>query len=200
MAYLVAIEGVDGSGKSTQAALLRDHLKTQGIDVICIQPIYEIIDRIPIEIGGKLSPRQSKTKAESGDDWKKPALAIAGIAYAFITFAWIQIAYQRKVVICDRYFYQMFFDLFGEHARKIAIVFPKPDMIIVLDVESETAIQRLDSFDSSIDTTYYQKVIDYYRFISDLHPVERIRADGDVQNVQRDLREEVEIPKKYKVK
>lgn len=196
MSYLIAIEGVDGSGKSTQAKLLSRYLQSRGINAVCIQPIYEIVDRIPVKITDKLSPRQSKTGTQSRHNWCKPVLAITGIGYALLTLALIRIAYRGKVVICDRYFYQMFFDLYGERARKIAVLFPKPDAIIVLDVEFETAIKRLDDFDASIDKTYFQKVVSYYRFIAELDDARHIQADGNVQNIQTNLREMVDFPEK----
>ena len=60
-ARFVALEGVDGSGKSTQAALLADRLRARGHDVVLTRepggtPLGEGVRNLVLAGGGDMSP------------------------------------------------------------------------------------------------------------------------------------------------
>ena len=92
----ITLEGIDGSGKSTQAVRLAAHLEGQGMRTILVRepgdtPVSEALRRLVLEHGDvKLSPRTetmlfSAARAQLVDEIIAPALE------------------QGAVVLCDRF-------------------------------------------------------------------------------------------------
>ncbi len=87
MATLIAIDGLDGSGKNTQATMLVNRLKIEGLSVKNISfPMYDSDSSAPVRmyLDGKLGSRPSDTNAYAAStlfacdrycsykaDWKK---------------------------------------------------------------------------------------------------------------------------------
>jgi dTMP kinase len=91
----VTFEGLDGSGKSTQAALLQEHLAAAGRDVVLTRepggtPFGEEVRKIVLQPGLEISP------------WAEAALFAA--ARAELVESVIRPALERGAdVVCDRY-------------------------------------------------------------------------------------------------
>ena len=163
MAILVALEGIDGSGKSTQAHLLREALEGRGIDAVVYREPGDS------EFGDQLrqqfrNGRTVSAQEEAGlfiEDRKidvrdniLPALA-AG-----------------KVVVMDRYYfstmaYQGALGLDVEELRERNEAFaPRPHVTLILDVPAETSAARIhasrEAPDSYEGTEYLAKVRDLF--------------------------------------
>ena len=115
----IAIIGIDGSGKTTQAKLLSDRLKLDGYNCIYVQPVMMFINRLSILTRKKfeiMSPRRSQTK-QNNSIFIKPIRAtkklfIAAVGFFYSLCSIIFIKYwlgKNKVVVCDRFFYQFLF-------------------------------------------------------------------------------------------
>lgn len=153
MQKLIVIEGLDGSGKSTQAELLEKSLKENGVNYRKIKlPDYE-------------SPSSTLVKMYLSGDFGKEAAAVnayaAGAFYAVDRYASFNLDWKKDydsdtLIIADRYatsnsIYQMEkvppeeWDSYLEWSydfeyRKLGI--PVPDAVIFLDMPVEVS-QRL---------------------------------------------------------
>ena len=174
----MAIEGIDGCGKTTQAKMLVERLMEGGYKAMYVQPIFILLN---ILIQSKnndvapISPRKTRTSQMSNYDKrekryfsKKLFMGLLGYPYALATYIFIKVHLSRtKVVVCDRYFYQFFFDLFGDWSDKIIKIFPRPDIAFFLDGDLDIFYLRMDnSFDASVGRDYYKKVLNLYRKVS----------------------------------
>lgn len=200
-AFLIAIEGVDGSGKTTQVEALHTALDEEGYKVVTLRPMYEIIELFPIDVENHVSPRRSATESTKGTLKQERAsifIILAGLLYSLVSVLWIRFVYRETIVVCDRYFYQMFFDLLGLKARRLAAIFPPPEITVVLDMDIDNSLDRLDQFDSQVQREYYEQVAEYYRGLSTRGSVEHVRADDGVDEVHERIRSVMEIPTTYR--
>ena len=138
---LIVFEGIDGSGKTTQAELLMKNLKKRGVDSIYFQEPSKgkwghLIKRKAL-IADSLSPREElalfqKDREDNVERNLKPALQ------------------QKKVVILDRYYfstmaYQGARGINPERIRKDNEKFAvKPDMVFILDVQASKGLKRIE--------------------------------------------------------
>lgn len=137
----IVIEGIDGTGKSTQAKRLAEHFLGQGREVVLSrEPTDGPWGTLLRESAstGRLSPDEElaiflKDRKQHVEEKIAPALA-AG-----------------KVVILDRYYFSSMayqgtrgFDPL-EIRRKNEEFAPIPDLLLILDLDVETAIQRIGS-------------------------------------------------------
>ena len=137
----IVLEGIDGTGKSTQAGRLAGWLRGQGREVV--------VSREPTDgpwgrrlresaTTGRLSPAEEldcflKDRRQHVDEVIRPAVA-AG-----------------KVVILDRYYFSSMayqgsrgFD--PAEIRRLNEAFaPKPDLLLILDLEVDRALERIGS-------------------------------------------------------
>jgi dTMP kinase len=138
--FLVAFEGIDGAGKTTQANLLGNRLREEGYDcVVFKEPTMG-------EWGRKIALMSKNGRMLSGEEELKyfyedrredvknniePALE------------------KGKIVIMDRYFYSTMAyqgakgldpDYIEQKNLEIA---PKPDLVILLDIDTNTARDRI---------------------------------------------------------
>ena len=156
--YLIAFEGLDQSGKQTQAESLRDHLTARGrVCQLLSFPDYTT------HIGSEIS------KALHGDrDYPPDVLQLLYVANRGekrpAIEAWIA---QGVVVICDRYIASSiaYGDAHGLDAAWLAEIqrfLPAPHLTILLDIAPETAVGR--------------KAVDRDRYERDLAMQERVRT------------------------
>ena len=143
----IVIEGIDGTGKSTQALLLRDAFANAGREVIVSrEPTDSEYGRLLRESAkrGRRSLDEEldlfiKDRAQHVETLIKPALA------------------QGKVVILDRYFYSTLAyqgsrggDV-GQLKSEMERRFPIPDAVFVLDMDPDVSRQRIAASRSRAD-------------------------------------------------
>ena len=135
---LVCVEGIDGSGKSTQLALLRDWLKSIGQDVIFTEwNSSELISQTTKLAKKKnlLSPRTfSLLHAVDFADRFKQVIAPA-LKAGFI-------------VLADRYAYTAFArdvarGVDAQWVRKVYDFAYKPDLAVYFDINTQASIERI---------------------------------------------------------
>jgi dTMP kinase len=137
----IVIEGIDGTGKSTQAKRLAEHFRAKGKTVtLSREPTdgpWGTLLRNSAETG-RLSPEEEvetflKDRRQHVEEVIAPALASGGI------------------VILDRYYFSMMayqgargFD--PQEIRQINETFaPIPDILLILDLKVDTALERIGS-------------------------------------------------------
>ncbi|MGC8652206.1 MAG: dTMP kinase [Candidatus Micrarchaeia archaeon] len=147
---LIALEGIDGSSKTTQTRLLHKYLDKEGIDnVATSEPTDGAIGKLIKSIVGKDKPFDVTTLQ---------LLFTADRAYHVRYFIkeWDSAG---KFVLCDRYLfstvaYGSAAGLSKQWLLKINEQFPMPDLTIVLDVSPRLAMERIHSrMKSYIDNT-----------------------------------------------
>lgn len=141
--WFISFEGIDGSGKSTQARKLADHLRTQGYEVVLTRepggsPGAEEIRKLVLEgATDRWSPHTeillfTAARRDHLERTIEPALA-AG-----------------KVVICDRFAdsTRMYQGLRDEDLRGLVdrlhtlMIGREPDMTLLIDMIPETGLSR----------------------------------------------------------
>lgn len=137
--YLIVLEGIDGTGKSTQAKLLAEALREQGHRVILSrEPTDGAFGRRLRESAttGRLSPEEElqlfhQDRREHVETLIEPALQ------------------SGEIVILDRYYfstmaYQGVRGFDPQEIRKVNEEFaPQPDLLLHLDLSLDTALQRI---------------------------------------------------------
>jgi dTMP kinase len=149
--YLIAFEGLDQSGKQTQAESLRDHLTARG-RVCQLLSFPDYTTHLGLEI----------SKALHGErDYPPDVLQLLYVANRgekrTAIESWIA---QGVVVICDRYIASSiaYGDAHGIDAAwltEIQKFLPPPDLTILLDIAPDTAVgrkaQARDRFERDLD-------------------------------------------------
>lgn len=174
MGTLIALEGIDGSGKSSQARRLRDALRERGIDAVLFRepgdsPFGDELRR-QFREGRTVTPREEaelfiEDRRIDVRDNIDPALA-AG-----------------KVVLMDRYYfstmaYQGALGLDVDELRRTNEAFaPRPDLTLVLDVPAETSAERILAARETLDS--YEGV----EYLARVREIFLSLCDGDVVQI-----------------
>ena len=182
----MAIEGIDGCGKTTQAMMLVDRLKKEEYETMYIRPVYVLLDII--RLGGgvekSVSPRRARTSNKKSSVLQRVVMSLFGYPYAIVTYIYMELTSRDKIIVCDRYFYQFFFDLFGKLSEKVIRIFPKADITFFLDGNLDLFYSRMKkSFDASVDRDYYTEVINLYRRISQKYGFIQIDANLEREKI-----------------
>jgi len=190
---IVAIEGLDGCGKTTQAKMLTDRLRKGQYEAIYVQPAFILSNILCSKISTtSISPRKVRTtKIGNLKSYgifsliRKSLMGLLGYLYALSTYVFMVLYLGRnRIVVCDRYFYQFFFDLFGNLSEKVIRIFPKPDITFFLDGDIDLLYSRMSSpSDVLVCKGYYVEVTNLYRRISGKYDFIRIDATLDKQRI-----------------
>ena len=137
----IVLEGIDGSGTTTQAANLAQELARRGLDVL------QTAEPSTGSIGKEARERLSANRAQSFLAAETLALLFAADRLAHIGEV-IQPALQAgKIVICDRYllsswaYQSLHCDL--DWVKTLNAHAPWPDLTFFLDLDPEVAAQRV---------------------------------------------------------
>jgi dTMP kinase len=198
----ITFEGPEGSGKTVQAARLRDAAVAAGIPVLLTRepggtPVGDLIRGILMDAGHDAVSLGARTdallfnaaRAQHVDDVIRPALA------------------RGELVICARYAdstiaYQGYgsgLPIAGlREIERLAIDGLRPDLTILLDVPVEIGLARKGSdeqqrFEAGFDLAYHQRVREGFRLIAAAEP-ERfvtVNATADVASVERLIRQAI---------
>lgn len=139
--FLLVIEGIDGTGKSTQAARLKEELAGRGHDVLLTK-----------------EPTNGKWGQLLRDSASKGRLSAEAELQAFIEDRKEHVATKilpalaaGKVVIMDRYYFSTAayqgargFDP-NEIIRQNETFAPEPDMLVIMDIDPELGRSRIHS-------------------------------------------------------
>lgn len=135
---LIAFDGLDGSGLSTQANLLRNYLADKGVPVILTK------EQTDGSIGGLI-------KSSLRDEWKTSPLALQLLFAAdrahHLASEVEPALKQGKTVICDRYilsslaFGSLNIDM--KFMKELNSKFRTPDLTFIIDTEPKECLRRI---------------------------------------------------------
>ena len=194
MSFFITIEGPDGSGKSTQARLLADHLAGQGYDVLFTREpggteIGDQIRRVIMSLDNKqMSPQAefllfSASRAQLVREVIQPKLASGGL------------------VVCDRFYdsslaYQGYGHQLDLDQLRLVTQFVTgglvPDLTLLLDLPSEVGLNRrreaglwnrLDDY----DLAFHERVRAGYQQLAQAEPrrwvvINATRSKAEIQS------------------
>ncbi len=155
MGKLIVIEGLDGSGKSTQEALLREKLAEKGIEINCIKlPNYddEACALVKMYLAGRFGSNPSDVNAYAASSF------FAVDRYVSYNCYWREKYLAGEIFLADRYttsnaYHQLTktpeseWDSYLEWLEDFEYVkmgIPKPDAVIYLDMPIDVS-QKLMS-------------------------------------------------------
>ncbi|WP_456387440.1 dTMP kinase [Desulfolithobacter sp.] len=197
---LIAVEGIDGTGKSTQILLLADYLRQKGCEVVVtreptdgpwgrrIRELYR--DRSSCtpeeELEMFINDRQDHVR-----EVIEPALA------------------SGKIVLTDRYYfstaaYQGAAGMDVDHIFACNRFAPQPDLVILLTMDPGTSVRRIAEVRGDKPNDFEQ--VDQLRQVAEIFDsfrhscIHRVPADGAVSLVQEQIRKQVDTllrEKKY---
>ena len=184
---LIAVEGIDGAGKTTIANHLCDFLSKKGYKCIVLkEPSESIYGKMIKSLKSRPDPETEmelflKDREMDVKDRILPALE------------------EGKIVIMDRYYYsniayQSARGLNADRIRELnERIAPKPDLVILLDLSPSKALERLKNREKlSIfeEKDYLEKVRQKFLEIADERTV-IINAERNLEFVKREAEEAV---------
>lgn len=187
---IVAFVGADGTGKTTQAKMLVGRLASQGHRAVYTRPAFLLFNPWGGVPGGRMglavSPRALRIRTRARASLLRRSLRsgvamLLGYFYSLATYGMLRLRFRgEEFVVCDRFFYQYFYDIYGPGAANVARCFPCPDLVFWLDGTATLIRSRTDDpllFEDG--GAYVDSVIDMYRKISPELGFRRISADSD---------------------
>ena len=140
----IVLEGIDGAGKTTQAALLEEHLRAQGREVVRTAE--------PTGFPSGVALRQALSGAVKKSECEMAAMFVLDrIAHNIHPTEGIVALLERGVdIICDRYYYSTLAyqgqSTDYEWVREMNLRCPRithPDLCIYLDLQPEQSLERI---------------------------------------------------------
>ena len=189
---LIAFEGIDGTGKSTQIRLLADYLRAKGFEVI------ETREPTDGPYGRKIRHlyvnRQSSTPEQELElfvqDRRQHVDKVIAPALA-----------EGKIVLTDRYYFSTaaYQGAAGMDPKAIfaANAFaPKPDLVVLLVMDPEESVHRIEQLRGEQLNDFEQveqlrKVADLFASFSD-DCILRVNAAMPIEQVQREIQRGVQ--------
>ncbi|MDN5317961.1 MAG: dTMP kinase [Thermoanaerobacterium sp.] len=196
---LIAFEGIDGSGKTTQINLLKEYLLSIGRDIVVLREpggtnVGEKIRNILLDKKNKIVPTAE-------------ALLYAASRAELVNEVIIPSLNNGKIVILDRFVdssivYQGYARGIGvkavEEINNIAIAGLVPDLTIYLDIKPKETIKRIDRRKDKDrlemeDLEFHEKVYEGYKQLIKSRPDRYLVIDAtyDIDYIQKSIIKEI---------
>ncbi|GID55685.1 thymidylate kinase [Actinoplanes couchii] len=195
MPRTIALVGIDGSGKTTQARTVAAELAAAGFPAVYRQNAggRHWFGRIAVMVG--------RTDAEDLLG-RRGTLAVESVLRWFaIVRTLLRRAVTREIAVMDRYAVCQFASLRAHGARPAAIrrarlayrLFPQPDVMFFLAVDPEVAQDRIERRGYDTETMDYLMAADAaYRALPEYPRFVVIDANGTPEQVTKAIRTELE--------
>lgn len=178
----ICLEGIDGSGKSTQINLLEKWLKDIGQDVFMV--------REPTESDVGVLLRRMLESSKATEENFQRTLALLFAADRTILMEDIQEAESAgKVVISDRCYYSsMVYQNDSEWISQINKHVKKPDITILIDLEIETAMERCEGKDHFENRNFLKKIRKKYLELAEMEEFYVINGNNGLNKIHEDIK------------
>jgi len=182
----IVLEGIDGTGKSTQTKLLQEHLLKEGYQV------ETVVEPTKSEIG-KLIRVQLKNE-ESTQDTNQQILALLFAADRLtLKDRILEVKGDKtKFILSDRSFYSSIAyqdnpNIDMQWLRKVNDYTPQPDMMILLDLDEDEAIRRCDETEVFETKEFLRRTRQKYLKFLEEENTYKIDASQTVEQVHEDI-------------
>ncbi|MHA1341450.1 MAG: dTMP kinase [Promethearchaeota archaeon] len=213
--FLIAFIGVDGSGKTTQAKLLFERLKQDGLQVSYVWSRWDPIFLRPLINIWKKTIKRDMTKSNYEVSQMKNTkkrllnnfvfrwlwLVCFLVDYGVQMFIKMRIElFRRKVIISDRTFYDSLIDQAINLGNKksllldnvniffMNIFFPQPDLIIYLDCPVDIAFFRKVDVP---DIEYIKERKELYLKLASKYGWTKVDGALDIDDISAQVRDKV---------
>jgi len=178
----ICLEGIDCSGKSTQITLLEKWLNDIGQEVLRV--------REPTQSDVGVLLRKMLASSLATEENVQRTLALLFAADRTVLMKEIEEAKSAgKVVISDRCFYSsMVYQNDVEWISQINKYAKRPDITILLDLETETALKRCEGNDHFENIDFLKNVRDKYLELAEKEDFYVINAGNGVNKVHDDIK------------
>lgn len=178
----ICLEGIDGSGKSTQLERLGKWLEDCGLSVTRIR------EPTDSPVGRLIRKMLQDPKAQ--DEGFQRTLALLFAADRTLLMDTIcKEDEKNRIVISDRSFYSSLAYQNGEEwIAQINQHALEPDLVILLDLEIETALNRCEGTDSFEEADFLENVRQRYLKLAQQHDFVVINANNGVNKVHSDIK------------
>jgi dTMP kinase len=178
----ICLEGIDGSGKSTQLESLGNWLDDCGLTVTRI--------REPTDSPVGLLIRKMLQKPGAQDESFQRTLALLFAADRTLLMDNIHKKEEMNhIILSDRSFYSSLAYQNGEEwIAQINQYALKPDLVILLDLDTETAIKRCEGVDSFEEKNFLDTVRKKYLKLAQQHDFMVVNANNGFNKVHDDIK------------
>jgi len=178
----ICLEGIDGSGKSTQVVMLEEWLKQIG------QKVERVREPTESDVG-KLLRKMLRNSRATEDNFQR-TLALLFAADRMILMEDIKEAESAgKIVISDRCFYSSIaYQNDGKWIAQINKNAKRPDVTILLDLEIETALKRCEGKDHFENKVFLEKIRKKYLELAEKEGFYVINANNGINKVNHDIK------------
>lgn len=194
---LICFIGIDGSGKTIHSLNLCKELLMKRVKCVYIRPRYAPIKFIPSVLRRwmskhiHMSPRLLTIPSEDHRPYKsgralRIPLTLSFLMYTFLTYLLIiKPQLDRNIIVCDRYFFDWFYNLWGKASVALTRLLPKPDLVFLLDAPVAVAFSRMrDIGDKSVSPEYYKSLRDWYLVLARQRGFFVIDSSGDFEKTR----------------
>lgn len=178
----ICLEGIDGSGKSSQSHLLGEWLIKAGFNVMRVfEPSKSAVGNII---------RRMLQDADVIDKNFQRTLGLLFAADRMILMGKIRRAEnESSIIITDRSFYSsLVYQNDEEWIREINKHVLKPDIVILLDINPETAIKRCEGKDNFENLEFLEKTREKYMELAKKEKFYVINANNGINKVHDDIK------------
>lgn len=178
----ICLEGIDGSGKSTQIPLLEEWLNNCGFEVM---RIFEPTDS---DIG-RLIRKMLRDPGATGENFQK-TLALLFAADRMVLMDKINAAEKSgKIVISDRCFYSsIVYQNDPSWLYELNKFVKRPDIAILLDLEVENALKRCEGKDSFENKVFLEKIRERYLELAQKNDFFIINSNNGINKIHDEIK------------
>lgn len=178
----IVFEGIDGAGKSTQINLLKDWLDQNGFDV------ETVVEPTDSEVGKLI--RKILQRPDATTDRIQKTLGLLFAADRMLIMD--KLNDDSKVILSDRSFISsLAYQEPAEWIEQINKYAKEPDLVLLLDVDVKTSVNRCSKEDEFENEEFLSKVkANYLDLISNFNH-EIIDASTGVNKVSTDIKKAV---------
>lgn len=178
----IVFEGIDGAGKSTQIKMLKEWLEANGFRV------ETLVEPTDSEIGKLIREMLQRPDAETDKLQKTLGLLFAADRMLIMD----KLEDESKIIISDRSFISsLAYQEPAEWIEELNKYAKKPDLLLLLDLDSKTSVARTDGKDTFENEEYLTKVRENYLDLAKNYTCEIIDASNGVNKMSSDIKKAV---------